>query len=420
MKASEYARIFLGICAMVAVLCACGGLQAPIVAPGPMQQTAAVAAHHNPSGYRVLYNFAGGSDGANPYAGLIDVEGTLYGTTEAGGNSGCYNALGCGTIFSVTPTGTEQVLHTFVGAPSDGAEPYAGLINVNGTLYGTTFYGGAHGYGTYYPAGTVFSVTTTGEETVLYSFGYDSAYGFGPYANLIDIKGTLYSTTYDGGMYYLGTVFSVTTTGTEKVVHSFGHGADGLQPLAGLISVKGVQYGTTPTGGAHGIGTVFSVTRAGVEKVIYSFSGASDGGNPDAALVDVDGTLYGTTSAGGPHYGGTVFSVTTSGNLKTLYRFCSKRNCADGSGPEGQLLDVKGKLYGTTIYGGKYSCRGQHLCGTLFSITTSGDETVLHSFGASGDGTNPYAGLINVHGTLYGTTTYGGTYGAGTVFAFTP
>lgn len=412
-----FVRAGLNIGVAAAFLTGCSGTQPPIVASGPMQQTA----HRNSSGYQLLYSFGGGADGADPNAGLIDVQGTLYGTTEAGGNSGCYNGGGCGTIFTITPTGTEKVLHAFGGAPADGAVPYAGLINVKGTLYGTTFYGGAHGYSTpYIPTGTVFSVTTTGKETVIYSFGYGSPNAFGPYADLIDVKGTLYGTTYDGGPYYYGTVFSVTTNGMEKVVYGFGYGAGPSQPVAGLINVKGVLYGTTPTGGANGIGTVFSVTRTGAEKVTHSFSGAPDGENPEAALVNINGTLYGTAAGGGLHNAGTVFSVTPTGKEKTLYSFCSKRHCVDGSGPEASLTNVNGTLYGTTIYGGKYSCGGHHSCGTVFSITTSGKETVLHSFGGSGDGTNPYAGLLNVDGTLYGTTTYGGAHGEGTVFAVTP
>ncbi|HEY1869176.1 MAG TPA: choice-of-anchor tandem repeat GloVer-containing protein [Candidatus Cybelea sp.] len=381
-------------------------MQPPIGATSAAQQNSLLK--RASSSYQLLYSFAGGSDGANPWAGLVNVHGTLYGTTVDGG------ANGYGTVFSVTTTGAEKVLHTFAGSPADGAAPYAGLINVNGTLYGTTFYGGAHGYGTYYVAGTVFSVTTTGKEKVLYSFAYGSAQGFGPYADLIDVKGTLYGTTYDGGAYYNGTVFRVTMTGKEKVVHSFGYGSDGSQPLAGLINVKGVLYGTTPTGGADGIGAVFSVTRSGAEKVLYSFSGGSDGENPDAALTDVKGKLYGTTATGAPSSGGTVFSITTTGKEKTLYDFCIKRKCTDGSGPEARLVDVSGTLYGTTIYGGLYGK------GTIFSVTTTGKEKVLYSFGNGSDGNTPYAGLIAVNGTLYGTTTYGGASGNGTVFAFTP
>jgi uncharacterized repeat protein (TIGR03803 family) len=237
---------------------------------------------------------------------------------------------------------------------------------------------------------------------------------------LINLNGTLYGTTYDGGAYYGGTVFSVTMKGTEKVVHGFGRGTDGSQPLAGLINVKGVLYGTTPTGGANGIGAVFSVTRTGAEKVTHSFSGRPEGENPDAALIDIKGTLYGTASTGGQHGGGTVFSVTTTGKEKTLYSFCSKRKCADGSDPEAALIDVNGTLYGTTFYGGGAGC-ARIGCGTVFSVTTTGKEKVLYSFGGgSGDGANPYAALINVNGTLYGTTFYGGANGAGTVFSIAP
>src|SRR5436190_2003791 len=89
-----------------------------------------------------LYSFTG-SDGARPYAGLIaDASGNLYGTTDNGG------ASGYGTVFKVTPTGTETVLYSFTGG-SDGAYPLAGLIaDASGNLYGTTYLGGANGYGT--------------------------------------------------------------------------------------------------------------------------------------------------------------------------------------------------------------------------------------------------------------------------------
>jgi len=408
-------RDALSSCVAAAMLAGCGGSQPPIAAP---ESAAAVRTISHSIGaasssYQLLYSFGGGSDGATPYAGLINVHGMLYGTTLSGG------ANGYGTVFNVTTTGNEKVLYSFGGSPADGAAPYAGLINVNGRLYGTTFYGGAHGYGTY-PAGTVFSVTTTGNEKVLYSFGGSSAEAFGPYTDLINVNGTLYGTTYDGGGYYGGTVFSITMNGTEKVVHGFGRGTDASQPVAGLINVKDVLYGTTPTGGVHGIGAVFSVTRTGAEKVTHSFSGRPDGENPDAALINIKGTLYGTTSTGGQHYAGTVFSVTATGKEKTLYSFCSKRNCADGSDPEAALINVNGTLYGTTNYGGGAGC-GRIGCGTVFSVTTTGKEKVLYIFGSrSADGANPYAALINVNGTLYGTTTGGGANGAGTVFSISP
>jgi uncharacterized repeat protein (TIGR03803 family) len=151
------------------------------------------------SSYKVVYNFAGGSDGARPLAGLINVNGTLYGTTVQGGGEGCYKSFGCGTVFSVTPSGQETVLHAFTGG-SDGANPKAGLIDVNGTLYGTTFHGGdtkcngRSGVG----CGTVFSITPSGAETVLHGFTGPPD-GAWPAAGLRDVNGTLYGTTAEGG-----------------------------------------------------------------------------------------------------------------------------------------------------------------------------------------------------------------------------
>jgi uncharacterized repeat protein (TIGR03803 family) len=237
---------------------------------------------------------------------LINVKGTLYGTTYSGGTQGL------GTVFSVTTTGTEKVLHSF-GGGYDGANPYAGLIDVNGTLYGTTFGGGKNHA---HCCGTVFSVTTTGTEKVLHKFGERFFDGWYPEASLININGTLYGTTSQGGQSVNGGIFfSITTTGTEKVLHKFGGaGYDGSVPRASLINVKGSLFGTTYSGGAHGLGTLFRVTTAGKEKVLYSFSGKPDGAYPSAALINVNGTLYSTSNGGGYRCRGagcgTVFTLT--------------------------------------------------------------------------------------------------------------
>jgi uncharacterized repeat protein (TIGR03803 family) len=143
----------------------------------------------------VLHSFGGSGDGEDPNAALIDVDGTLYGTTLNGGDGSCFH--GCGTVFSITTSGKETVLHSFLGAP-DGFSPYAGLANVRGTLYGTTTYGGnggCDGVG----CGIVFSITPSGTETILHTFaGYPSDGGESE-AALLDVNGTLYSTTTSGG-----------------------------------------------------------------------------------------------------------------------------------------------------------------------------------------------------------------------------
>jgi uncharacterized repeat protein (TIGR03803 family) len=114
----------------------------------------------------VIYSFGYGSDGANPDSSLINIGGTLYGTTYQGGGSGCVGGYGCGTVFAVTTSGTESMLYSF-GGGSDGEYPDGALLDVGGTLYGTTVDGGGPGCGGS-GCGTVFAVTTSGAEGVLY------------------------------------------------------------------------------------------------------------------------------------------------------------------------------------------------------------------------------------------------------------
>lgn len=145
----------------------------------------------------VLYSFKGGSDGANPFAKLTaDASGNLYGTTWAGGGSGC-NGSGCGTVFRVTPDGAETVLHSFAGG-SDGFGPYAGVsADTNGNLYGSTLYGGGSGCSGN-GCGLVFKIAADGTKTDIHIFSGDD--GSRPSANFItDKKGNLYGTTFDGG-----------------------------------------------------------------------------------------------------------------------------------------------------------------------------------------------------------------------------
>ena len=253
----------------------------------------------------MLYAFKGGTDGANPTAGLLNMKGTLYGTTRSGGGGKCSTsgASGCGTVYSISTTGKEKVLYHFAGP--DGEFPTASLIELKGRLYGTTYWGGG-GFG----YGTVFSITTSGREHVIHSFQGDPD-GAQPDASLIKVKGMLYGTTeYGGAQSYqagLGTVFSITTRGTEHVIHIFRYG-DGEFPTASLINVKGTLYGTTYGGGTHYGGTVFSITTSGTEHVIHSFDGGLAHG-PQAGVIDVEGTLYGTTFWAGTYNDGTVFAL---------------------------------------------------------------------------------------------------------------
>lgn len=372
------------------------------------------AGRSSPPSYQLLYTFGKPPDGTGPGASLLDVRGALYGTTERGGT------LDAGTVFKLTGGTTYSVLHSF-GTGTDAAGPRAPLTNVRGTLYGTTIGGGTYGN-----MGTVFSISTAGTETVLHSFG-NGADGSNPSGGMLDVDGKLYGTTMFGGTYRRGTVFSITQGGIEKVLYSFGYGTDGSYPTASLINVGGTLYGTTADGGAYDInsGTVFSITTRGVEHVLHSFGHDTDGSTPTAGLTNVGGVLYGTTAGGGTYCirrgetCGTVFSVTTGGIEKVLHDFGYNADGAfphgDGAFPLAGLINVKGTLYGATVAGGTYGNGG-----TIFSITTAGTETVLHSFGKGRDGRRPLAAMIYKGGNLVGTTYSGGLYGYGTVFSLKP
>jgi uncharacterized repeat protein (TIGR03803 family) len=366
----------------------------------------------------VVYSFKkSDKDGHQPSAGLIYVSGTLYGTTSEGG------ANGDGTVFMLNPkTGAEKVLYSFCSQAScaDGSGPEAGLIDVNGTLYGTTPQGGANG------GGTVFGIDLkTGAEAVIYSFcsKANCVDGSNPTAGLINISGILYGTTSEGGANGSGTVFGVNATvGVETVVYSFcSHDCwDGANPTAGLTDVGGTLYGTTSKGGFYFLnsGTVFKLDpTTGAESVVYSFCSHDcwDGAYPAAGLILANEALYGTTSKGGA-YGlnsGIVFSVDAKTFvMKEVHAFGVG---TDGAYPAAGLIDVSGALVGTTSGGGADGV------GTVFALSLkTGAETVVHSFQDNGaDGSHPYAGLINIDNTLYGTTSDGGAHGEGTVFEVT-
>lgn len=355
--------------------------------------------------YVSLYSFGANPDGSEPAAGVLS-RGDLpiYGTTSFGG---AHNA---GTVFGYF-RGTVTVLHSFGGL--DGVRPLAGLIDVKGTLYGTTYFGGkGNCVG---GCGVVFSITADGTEKVLHDFGVDSSDGTRPQASLIEVGGTLYGTTLEGGARDLGTAFSVTVDGTEKVLHSFGYYDDGYWPMAALVDVGGTLYGTTYAGGAGRRGTVFSMATDGTEKVLHGFTGGQDGEYPQAPLIGVNGKLYGTTKDGGAYRRGTVFDVSTDGHEAVLHSFGGGY---DGAYPQAGLCDANGTLYGTTVDGGAYgSYYNLHGFGTVFSITPDGHEAVVHDFGDANDGVHPEAGLRDVSGMgLIGTTRYGGVDGRGTVF----
>ena len=361
--------------------------------------------------YSVLYSFQCGSDGAYPGAGLVqDKAGNLYGTTQSGG------ASSIGTVFKVNPSGTETVLHSFAGYPTDGQSANTALIlDGSGNLYGATPAGGAAN------VGTVFKVAASGTESVLYSFtgAFD---GNEPLGSLVrDTAGNLYGTTLGGGGWNAGVVFKLSPGGRETVLHDFNDiVTDGSNPQDGLIQdAAGNLYGTTVYGGVDNAGIIFEVTPTGTESVLHSFLGPpTDGAYPQGGKLvrDSAGNLYGALTVGGAYNHGAVFRLSTTATETVLLNFLGAK---EGTFPlDGLTRDPAGNLYGTAA-GGSAQCNN---CGIIFKLTTAGHEFILHSFaGGPGDGKFPYGGLIrDSSGNLYGTASQGGTYDCGIVFKMTP
>jgi uncharacterized repeat protein (TIGR03803 family) len=328
---------------------------------------------------RNLYTFSTRANGNQPNGTLVrDAAGNLYGTTAFGGDLTCtlqINQKGCGVVYKLTPTGQQTVLHAFAGG-SDGAGPFLGLVaDASGNLYGMTNSGGGACAGGAF-CGTVFKITPSGTETILHAFsgGADGG-GTGYYgaALVIDAKGNLYGTTGAGGNlncdrtgYGCGVVFKMDPSGKETVLYAFTGGADGVGPSGLVADPKGNLYGATSEGGA-GFGTVFKLSPTRVLTVLYTFQiGDSLGGGASTLVLDSVGNLYGTTLEGGTDQVGTIFEVSSQG-VYTLLHFFSG-TAIDGEFPTaGMVHDNAGNLYGTTSGGGGGGCSLG--CGAVFKFT---------------------------------------------------
>ncbi|HTA37547.1 MAG TPA: choice-of-anchor tandem repeat GloVer-containing protein [Candidatus Acidoferrales bacterium] len=360
---------------------------------------------HASVGEAVLHSFGRGYDGAFPEAELIFVKNAFYGTTAEGGKNGT------GTVFSIDAQGHEKTLHSFGNANGDGQTPAAGLVYADGALYGVTEDGGK------YTHGTVFSITTSGKEKVVYSFGAQAGDGFGAAATLLFDKGVLYGTTMYGGQNATGTLFTITLGGKETLLHQFGSsGTDGVYPEAQLVDVKGTLYGTT-SGGGLSQGTIFKISSNGSGyKTLCQFTGSLAG---PTAIIYENGLLYGTTG-GGVDYVGTFYSSTLLGKLKKLYEFLGDGGL-DVTHPAGAIAYAHGFFYFTGSQGGTGGKGG------VVKMSAAGKESVLYSFAVNNvkDGATPTSGILLQKNLLYGTTREGGVNpvngaGGGTVYRLHP
>ena len=401
--------------------------------------------------YKILYAF---DDQSKLRAGSTIVQdkmGNIYGASWDSPRM-CSSGP-CGAIYKISPTGKEGALYEFKGRP-DGFYPVGIAIDANGTLYGTTLEGGTSAFQyCNYGCGTVFSLTASGKETVLHSFQGSPLLrtfhgptndGILPQSGVVVYLGggVLYGTTQLGGDYGSyglpgdGTIYQITDH-FVTILHNFTEGLDGGLPSAGLLLVGATLYGTAQFGGfgpcvttyGPGCGTVFKYDANGL-TTLYQFQGGADGASPAGTLItDNAGNLYGTTVLGGdlncnltfgiPPGCGVVFKVTPSGQEITLYTFTGS---ADGTWPSSALvMDAAGNLYGTAYFGGDLKCNSGNYgigCGTIFKIDLSGNFSVVHTFKGP-DGAFPMA-IIAGDGKLLGVTNAGGPANRGVVYELTP
>jgi len=318
---------------------------------------------------------------------------------------------------SLTPTllmaATVKVLAPFQFNNDLGQFPQGALaIGKDGNFYGVTESGAANNQG------AVFKVSPAGSLSKIVDFDGTVISPFGP---VFGLDGNLYGMSTDGNVNgSFGSAFKVTLSGSGNTLSSFA--SNGNSPHASLVlGSDGNLYGTTQESGTGGQGTVFRMTTGGQFTRLASFPGPfvmpQIGAFPDTALVEGSpGVFYGTT-INGANNSGTIYVATSGGSLSLLYTFTATDGNgfnSDGSTPNGLVYGSDGNLYGTTSGG------GTHGAGTVFKITTSGSFTTLVSFDGVQAG-KPIAGLVEGSDhNFYGTTTRGGTANVGIVFKITP
>jgi uncharacterized repeat protein (TIGR03803 family) len=280
-------------------------------------------------------------------------DGNFYGASFAGG------AYDSGTIFRISPTGSQANLYSFSDVP-DGANPDGQLVQgSDGNFYGTTYNGGA------YTNGSLFRISPTGNYTNLYSFNPDANDASYSYGGLVQGNdGNFYGTSSSGGDSGQGTVFRITPGGSYSNLHSFSGLPNGSSPTGALVQGSDDNfYGTTIYGGDNNAGTVFRISSSGSYTNLYSFSGP-DGQSPRGKLVQgSDGNFYGVTWLGGSH--GTIFRISPSGSCSNLFSF---PGLPGGRNPyRGLVQGSDGNFYGTTYNGGKYNTLLQY--GTVFRLS---------------------------------------------------
>jgi uncharacterized repeat protein (TIGR03803 family) len=373
--------------------------------------------------YSTIHNFTNGEAfGRSPCGRLAQgADGTIYGTTEYGGNYGSAYG-GYGTVFKVQPDGSGFAILKHFDA-GDGVQPVGGLELDGTTLYGTTYSLGPNGHG-----GTVFKLNTDGTGfQVLAAFNLGGSVGNGPWSAPLLAGQTLYGTTAWGGEDYAGCVYKVNTDGTGyQTLRSFPVGSNAV-PAGRLVISGNTLYGTASCWPDFvdletNYGCIFKINTDGSGyAALKAFTSGNDGARPFGGLVLVGSTLYGTTYYGGgtnalpghaPWGYGTIFKIDTNGSNYTVL----KRFGDEAAGPRSELVVCGSSLYGTTESG------KDSFFGTIFRINTDGSGyTVIKALASGAEGADPWGPLLLSGTALYSTTLSGGSTSLstsyGTVFS---
>jgi uncharacterized repeat protein (TIGR03803 family) len=371
--------------------------------------------------FRVVHNFS------NPETMFASGRVVLNGNTLCGVGGGYIGGLPhYGSVFRIKTDGSgygilKQFSATYPGAAgvytnADGCTPVGGLVLEANTLYGTTYQGGDFGFG------TVFSIKADGSAfTVLQHFSGPD--GKNPYAELAVDGNMVYGTAASGGISNKGAIFRISTDGSNFTLLKSFSGSDGAVLLGGLTLSQGKLYGTAHLGGALGFGTVYSLGTNGADfTTVKDFTGV-DGAYPRYGLIVSGGVIYGVTDGSGDGTKSFIYKLNTDGSAFQVLKMFSVPDAVSGTNDDGFLLrgglvTVGRTLFGATQYGGNSAN------GVIFAVDMDGSNyTVLKHFsarldpGTNADGALPFPSLILSGGTLYGTTEYGGSGGNGTVFS---
>jgi uncharacterized repeat protein (TIGR03803 family) len=350
--------------------------------------------------YTVLHTYPIGA-GASSGIGFPQVmsqgrDGNLYSTIQ---NDGTKNV---GTVYSMTTAGTLSTVYSFCSLTSctDGGYPWGGVtLGFDGNFYGTT-----QGYGTH-GAGTVFKVAPTGTLTTLWNFANGTDDSAPTYKTALGQDGSMYGVSEEQYAGQNGAFFKVSAAGVFKALKDFNY-TDGASPNLPTQGTDGNFYGTAQGGGdpTCKCGVVYKATPTGAITVLHAFKGyPTDGYRPLGILVQgTDGNFYGTTYQGGAHNEGSVFKISPAGAFTLLYSFNYGNGIYDAQHPlAGLTLGTDGNFYGVGSAGGSKNA------GAIVKITPAGTESVLYSFCSvtCNDGFGPATPLVlHTDGKFYGNT----------------